>query len=308
MKGLKVNFFLLILSFCSFFKVKAPGDGSEVAARAQFEQYGRQVALLRQKVVQTRQFNDSIMAMEQILAEELSKVDEIEDEISREESLERLDELGAQKAEIMNKVKPAMAEYSRLTIEINKLVRDCLVLNESVGKLEKALAQFIYQADSVSVSEESVAQPSVEAEISLIQKAFKDKMRAIDLEMSRFIDQIYRAGMRAPKGLTSGSEKDPTSATSFSSSSLEQQVIVGAGTSGQGKRMVSRRVVVDDNGQKFESSVSGIAEKKRPDGEWKFKVERANSLPGQEPKRSVESGSAQNLNDFDKKLSQSLEE
>lgn len=306
MKGLKIRFFLLILSFCSFFKAKAPGDGSEVAARVQFELYGRQVALLRQKVTQTRQFNDSIMAMEQILAEELSKVDEIEDEISREESLERLDELGAQKAEILDKVKPAMAEYSRLTIEINKLVRDCLVLNESVGALEKALAESIDQTDSSS--QEPVAQSSVESEIFLIQKAFKDKMRVIDLEMSQFIDQIYRAGMRAPKTLTSGSEKNPASATSFSSSSLEQQVIVGAGTSGQGKRMVSRRVVVDDNGQKFESSVSGIAEKKRPDGEWKFKVERANSLPGQEPKRSVESGSAQNLNDFDKKLSQSLEE
>lgn len=302
MKGLKIRFCLLILSFCSFFKAKAPGDGSEVAARAQFEQYGRQVALLRQKVVQTRQFNDSIMAMEQILAEELSKVDEIEDEISREESLERLDELGAQKAEILDKIKPAMAEYSRLTIEINKLVRDCLALNESVGALEKALAESIEQTDSAS--QEPVAKPSVEAEISLIQKAFKDKMRAIDLEMSRFIDQIYRAGMRAPKTLTSGSEKNPASATSFSSSSLEQQVIVGAGTSGQGKRMVSRRVVVDDNGQKFESSVSGSAEKERSDGEWRFKVERAASLPGQEPKRSIESGSAQNLDNFDIKLSQ----
>ena len=299
MKGFKIKFFLLILSFCSFFKAKAPEGGSETA-RAQFEQYGRQVALLRQKVTQTRQFNDSIMAMEQILAEELSKVDEIEDEISREESLERLDELGAQKAEILGKVKPAMAEYSRLTIEINKLVRDCLALNESVGALEKALAESIDQPDSAS--QEPVAQPSVESEIFLIQKAFKDKMRAIDLEMSQFIDQIYRAGMRAPKTLTSGSEKNPASATSFSSSSLEQQAIYGEG--GQGKRMISRRVVVDDNGQRFESSVSGSAEKERPDGEWKFKVERADSLPGQEPKRSVESGSAQNLNDFDKKLSQ----
>lgn len=345
MKGLKTKFFLLILSFCFVFKTKSSGpevESLESVPRVQFDQYRRQVALLRQKVELTRQFNDSIMAMEQILNEELFKIAEIDDEISREQSLERLDFLSAQREEIVNKIKPAVTEHSRLQAEMSRLVAQCLTLNQSVEALEKALTASIYQEsldpevsdeplleggseqnydspvlESIAlpearqdvlekVAEVPAAQSSVEAEFSSIQRAFEAKMQAINRELSVFVDKIYQAGQRNSGGQSLGQKLAPEMPSSqFYSGSVDQQTFV-FDDAGQGKRKVLKKVVVDDNGKRFESTVSGTAEKNPEDEAWKFKMEQKTSAPGQEVKQKVKSGSVKDLKDFDRQLSDPL--
>lgn len=332
MKGLKLNIFLIILSFCSFFKAKAPGGDSDFA-RAQFEKYGRQVALLRQKVAQTRQFYDSILAVKQILKDKLLEIAKIDEQISEEQSLEEIERLNAFKEALSEKVKPAIAEYSRLKAEMERLVSDCLNLNELVVKLEKTLVDSVYRAvqkpaddldsqesglaEGSQVSDQLpmilpentqknvglvVAQPDFETEISLIKKAFRRKMQAIDLEMRQFIKQIRNAGIRASQKLVPGSKKDPILSDAYSSSSFEQQAIVADGD-GQEKRVVSKRMVLDDNGKKTKTVVFGTAEKENPDGGWKFEVEETISEPGQKPIITRRAGTPQELEEFNRQFS-----